>query len=352
MTKIELFIRGAEADAAIDGPLTGGMVGVQVEIRYNGAWDGLNKTLVCRSCVDGSPIQAVRTVANIDTQATVAHEVMIPGRTLYLGVEGRNADGTVVFPTVWACCGTIRPGANATADPTVEATPEVWEQLMAQLGTPDTLKTNSKNTLVAAINETVEQLQDIRTGRDGTVYDSAGHAVRHQLEDVYKAMEQLEQTIPEEKDGEDASNVSWNDLKDKPFTVECITILEEKEYDFETSEEGVVDLPAFPELTDGEEYIVVVNGVEYECEYYYDEFMGDGSLFRQDMPIHIVQYYPTDEYLPNAVIQQDAQMGKYTIGIKQYVYNTLDEKYLPYKTEEWSFTMEDGSVVVKQVVVK
>ena len=153
MTQIELYVSGAQAKAKVKGPLTGGMVGVKVSIRYDSAWDGMVKTLVCRSGVENRCSDEVRTVLGVGTEATVAHEVMIAGRTLYLGIEGRSTDGNKVFPTVWADCGKIQPGAQAAGDPTTVRTPEAWEQLLVKMGSLDKLNTVRKETLVAAINE-------------------------------------------------------------------------------------------------------------------------------------------------------------------------------------------------------
>jgi hypothetical protein len=169
LTKIELLVRGTEAKAVLHGPLTSGMVGLPIELRCNSVWDNLSKTLVCRSCVDGTPIEEVRTIVNVGGQAVVAHEVMLAGRTLYLGVEGRNVDGTVVFPTVWACCGKIQSGANADADPSIAATPEAWEQVLLQMGSLDELNTDQKGTLVAAINEAMTK-GDGQPGKNAYTY--------------------------------------------------------------------------------------------------------------------------------------------------------------------------------------
>ena len=153
MTRIELTVNGAEVKAKVHGPLTGGMVGIGVSIRYDHTWDGMVKTLVCKSSVENNCADEVRTVLDVAANATVAHEVMIAGRTLYLGIEGRSADGCKVIPTIWADCGKIQPGAQAEGDPTVAKTPETWEQLLVKMGSLDDLDTERKENLVAAINE-------------------------------------------------------------------------------------------------------------------------------------------------------------------------------------------------------
>lgn len=166
MTQIDLYVNGAAVEAKVNGVLTGGMVGARVVIHYDGSWEGLHKTLVCRSCSGEKSTQLVRTVVGVGTDAVVAHEVMIPGRTLYLGLEGRSPDGTKVYPTIWAACGKIQPGANAEADPTADATPQVWEQLLLHIGSLNSLQTEAKMNLVEAINEAMTKGNGL-PGRDG-----------------------------------------------------------------------------------------------------------------------------------------------------------------------------------------
>lgn len=147
MTSIKLIVTGASARAEVDGLLTSGMVGIPVTISYDSAWDGLKKTLVCRG---GS---VIRTILNVDGTATVPHECMIANATLQIGVEGRNDDGTLVIPTVWARCGLICSGANADADPSTDPTLPVWARIESKIGSLDNLNTQAKENLVAAIND-------------------------------------------------------------------------------------------------------------------------------------------------------------------------------------------------------
>lgn len=166
MTMIELMVTGTHARARVLGELTGGLVGLPVVIRCDGSWDGLCRTLVCKSAVDDRRGQEIRTVPNVGDEAVVAHEVMIPGRQLFLGLEGRSPDGTVIVPTVWADCGKIKPGANADADETLPATPEAWAQILTQLGNLSELDTDHKETLVSAINEAMTKGNGL-PGQDG-----------------------------------------------------------------------------------------------------------------------------------------------------------------------------------------
>lgn len=133
MTSIMLTVTGARVQALVNGTLTSGMVGVPVTIEYDDSWNGLTKNLVCRCSKSGSADEECRSILNVGNTAVVAHEVMKAGMILYLGVEGRNADGTQVIPTTWAMCGVIQRGANTGADLSADPTLPVWGQLQEEI---------------------------------------------------------------------------------------------------------------------------------------------------------------------------------------------------------------------------
>lgn len=170
MTSIKLIVTGASAQAEVDGLLTSGMVGIPVTIVCDGAWDGLTKSMVCRG---GS---VIRTILDVGDAATVPHECMIANTTLQIGVEGRNADGTLVIPTVWARCGLICSGANADADPSTDPTLPVWAQIQAMIGNLDDLETEAKNNLVDAVNEAMTKGGGIGIDTSLTVSGKAADA--------------------------------------------------------------------------------------------------------------------------------------------------------------------------------
>lgn len=132
MTSILLTVNGAQAQASVSGTLTSGMVGVPVTIKYDETWEGLTKNLVCR-CSRGTDQEDHRTILNVGNTAVVAHEVMQAGMHLYLGIEGCNADGTLVIPTIWAMCGVIQTGANTGEDLSADPTLPVWGQLQTEI---------------------------------------------------------------------------------------------------------------------------------------------------------------------------------------------------------------------------
>lgn len=153
MTSILLELTGAKAVATTTGLLTEGMVGVPVTIVCDSAWDGLVKTLVCKSGA------GKRVILNVGDTATIAPEVLRcweygPGR-LILGVEGRRLDGTLVIPSIWADAGEILPGAESEGEASVAPENPVWANILNMIGSLEQLKTHDRGNIVAAINEAV-----------------------------------------------------------------------------------------------------------------------------------------------------------------------------------------------------
>ena len=132
MTRIKLIVTGAKARAEVDGVLTSGAVGIPVEIQCDSAWDDLSRDLKTMSG-KREPNGNAWTTENVGGAGVVAHEAMIGGNHLYLGIEGRNADGSQVIGTTWADCGTIFPGASVEADPSADPLQPVWEKMQRQI---------------------------------------------------------------------------------------------------------------------------------------------------------------------------------------------------------------------------
>lgn len=105
MPRITLYLKDAQLRCEVSGILTSGMVGVEAELICDEAWDGMRKTLVCRAG------DTVRTVWVHDDRAVIPSQTMVAGKWLELGVEGRNAKGTLVIPTQWDRCCIVLPGA-------------------------------------------------------------------------------------------------------------------------------------------------------------------------------------------------------------------------------------------------
>lgn len=115
--KISVKTNKTAITATADCEITSGMVGLQVEIEYGDGWEGLKKFVSFRVG------KFKRTRNDVQTETTVPWEVLRKsGDILYIGIEGRNENGDVVIPTVWASVGTIKCGASrgTTSAPTAE----------------------------------------------------------------------------------------------------------------------------------------------------------------------------------------------------------------------------------------
>lgn len=118
-----------------------------VQFVFSSDWDWLTKTAVFWA---GSDKYSV--LLDESNEAPIPWEVLQnPRRTLYAGVYGTVGED-LVLPTIWAPLGTIQEGASPGQD-TQPPTPTVYEQLLSDIGNLDELDTNSKDSLVAAINE-------------------------------------------------------------------------------------------------------------------------------------------------------------------------------------------------------
>ena len=114
---ITIYVHKTQARVELDAPLTSGSVGREVQFQFSGDWAGLTKTAVFET-------RYCREPANVPDSGTLtvpAAALAQSGVALIIGVLGRNAEGTVVVPTVYADCGTIQPGA--TTEPKGEPVP-------------------------------------------------------------------------------------------------------------------------------------------------------------------------------------------------------------------------------------
>lgn len=152
-----IIIHCARACAHLASPpelLTAGMAkAVTVEFAFSDDWDGLTKTAV---------FSAGRTTVDVLESAWDGNKVVVPheiladaGPIARVGVYGANADG-LILPTVWVTLGKVMPAAEPSGDPGADPTLPIWAQLQEQIGNLADLKTDSKDNLVAAINEALQ----------------------------------------------------------------------------------------------------------------------------------------------------------------------------------------------------
>lgn len=178
MTSIKLSMAGAKATAQTEGTLTAGMTGLRVQLEYDAQWDGLYKTLVCQSDA------GKRCVIGVETETTVPAEVLrwcAQGKNeLWMGVEGRLADGSLVLPSTMAYCGKLLPGAMPEDVEEEREHGAIWAQIQAQIGALKALKTDKKENLVAGINELVRVLEEVKDHKltEDTIQQALGYVPR------------------------------------------------------------------------------------------------------------------------------------------------------------------------------
>ena len=129
MTNIRINIQNGEAKAALTGVLTTGMVGVPVHFTFGPEWEGLSVVAVFR----GSTVTIDRALLGTH-DTTVPHEVLaLAGSALYVGAEGRDAEGSLIIPSTMAQVGVIQEGADPSGDESIDPSQPIWAEVMAMV---------------------------------------------------------------------------------------------------------------------------------------------------------------------------------------------------------------------------
>lgn len=120
---LRIRVNIASAEIVETEKITAGRVGLRCGFTFDSAWDGLAKTAVVSGVVRRDRV-------------LVGDEIEVPGECLIkenfllrIGVVGKNGDGTVVIPTVWANFGKILPSAEESGETPAEPTPDVVAQI-------------------------------------------------------------------------------------------------------------------------------------------------------------------------------------------------------------------------------
>ena len=131
-------------------PITSGMVGQPIELEYSADFDGLTLTAVLtngKTTVD---------VLNPGAQCVIPHEVLdTVGTLVKVGIYAVRGN-ELVIPTVYADIGVVLKGADPSGDVSIDPTLPVWAQTQAMIGNLNDLNTETKDNLVAAINEAAQ----------------------------------------------------------------------------------------------------------------------------------------------------------------------------------------------------
>lgn len=103
---IQVTANARRACAVTDDFITTGSIGIPVSFSLSADFEGLSNIAVFRG--SGVTVDVILT----DNSCVVPPETLtIAGGDLLVGVYGRNADGTIAIPTVWAGAFTIALGA-------------------------------------------------------------------------------------------------------------------------------------------------------------------------------------------------------------------------------------------------
>jgi hypothetical protein len=120
---LRINVSTASAEITETELITAGRVGLQCAFTFDSAWNGLAKTVVVSGAVKRDVV-------------LVGNEVKVPGECLArenfplrIGVYGKNGEGTVVIPTVWASFGKILPSVKPSGTEAVAPTPDVVAQI-------------------------------------------------------------------------------------------------------------------------------------------------------------------------------------------------------------------------------
>lgn len=159
---------GAEGKITEQEVLTSGMIGRQIRLEFTEDWNGLAKTAVFTA---GNVTRDVLcTGQTVAIPAEVMEKPLVP---LYVGVYGVGTDGLPAIPTIRVNCGEIKPGVDPSGDPGTEPAPGLWAQLEGAVGDLSGLETQSRDSLVAAVNEVLNLQKQAGSGATFTPAVSA-----------------------------------------------------------------------------------------------------------------------------------------------------------------------------------
>ena len=134
-------------------PLTSGMVGQTIHFEYSHDFDGLAATAVF---TDG---KNTVNVVNPGNECIIPHEVLTTvGAMVKVGIYAVRGE-ELVIPTIYAHIGVVLKGADPSGDVPIDPTLPIWAQTQALIGNLSQIETETKDSLVAAINE-VKQTAD------------------------------------------------------------------------------------------------------------------------------------------------------------------------------------------------
>ena len=165
---IRIYCRAADAILKETQTLTSGMTNYpEVVLTFSSDWDGFGKAAVVRA---GNVYKDVLITNN--KFVIPAECLATSGVNLSVGISGSNGSQTI--PTIWCAVGEIYEGTDLNeGDNLGDATPTLVEQMLgyageceqtsadvaATVGSLENLETETKTSIVDAINELVSAIQ-------------------------------------------------------------------------------------------------------------------------------------------------------------------------------------------------
>lgn len=144
----KIQVSGVNAQTVSCEVIPAGIIGATVAFEYTDAmWAGLTKTVVFKGC-------CTKDILNAGASVTVPAKVVAkPGTRIQVGVYGVDAEGNIAIPTLWASLGVTKDATDPSGDESTDPSLPIWAQIQAIVGDLDSLNTEDKGNLVAAINE-------------------------------------------------------------------------------------------------------------------------------------------------------------------------------------------------------
>lgn len=143
-----------------------------VQFKFSTDWRGLTRTACFRTVYNRKVEQKFEILLDETNICNIPWELLVNhGRELEVGVYGTNGDD-LILNTIWFPLGTIYEGAK-NVDPSTpnEPTPDVYQQILSNIGNMEELETDNKDSLVDAINEVYNKVGS-GVGPDGPLPSS------------------------------------------------------------------------------------------------------------------------------------------------------------------------------------
>lgn len=166
-----------------------GIAGARVTFLFtDSAWDLLEKIAVFQG--------ACTRIAELENDsAVIPQEVTaLANVPVRVGVYGCNAEKGLAIPTLWADLDIVKAAPDPSGDPAGDPEFTPWVELRQDVGNPEDLQTDTKENLVAAINETASKAKDA-----GEKVYELGEVLAGDLEEVKQSVEDLAKVADAER---------------------------------------------------------------------------------------------------------------------------------------------------------